>query len=101
MDTSLFFDHTGICTASFDPMWTTITIGGHTDRWRWMRRSRERFSHQSWGQSRSYRKWAVYITITNEWRRESVSPKCPHVNCYRISGPMGTRKCATTWGSCI
>jgi hypothetical protein len=42
------------------------TGGGHTSHWQWMRRSRERFSHQNWGQSASCRKWAVCITMTNE-----------------------------------
>jgi hypothetical protein len=31
----------------FNPTWITITAGVRTDRWKWMHRNHERFSHPS------------------------------------------------------
>jgi transposase InsO family protein len=75
----------------FDPTWPIITPGASIGLSTWTRPNHARFSHPSRGRSESCRKWVVYTTIMSGWRRESVPPKYPVFNGYRISGLTGYR----------
>jgi hypothetical protein len=62
----------GICAVFCAPMWTTITTGERISRWRWMCQSRERFTHLSWGQSRSCQMSVAYTIMMSESRPNRV-----------------------------
>jgi hypothetical protein len=50
----------------FNPILTTITPGERINHSRWIRQNRERFTHLSWGRSRSGQMSVAYTIMMSE-----------------------------------